>query len=695
MLGGKKRVDFLLRISIHALILCGLIPVILTGEIPWPIWLLALGAHPLSILTRPKKGGHLFNLVVILSFFYSLFLYFFLATSFLIAFTQLLILVQALKLFHLEKAKDYFQLGGLVLLMLLAAAGLTSHLYYLLFFLIFVLLGIWFLFLLHLKADLERYPQLSPPPRHLASFSLLLGISGVAFCSFFFTLIIFFTLPRISLSVSGKEKWGGSSSGFSEIVDLADIESVRLNNRVVMRVELPQFSQKPPLPLYWRGISFSRWDGQAWVKEVTLKKIAKRGWREGVILYRGKDRRKAIYQRIMIEPMGTDALFCLYPAFEIRGDFSYLNVDEGGGLHLPSPPYGRYQYEVYSALKPWEKGYQGLHKKADELYLQLPEGSEYIVRLTQDIIKGEKSPRKKVHQVISYLRNNYTYSLNPARDEAFPPLEDFLLHSREGYCEHFATAAALLLRGAGVPTRLVCGFVQGEWNPLGRYFMVRQRDAHAWIEAYLPDSGWFPFDPTPASAGEGHSPFLATFYRYLDFLKLKWSRYIIRYSHDDQLRVLFAFRRGVMDLRLFQDSLFLQKARGKKRPPLPSYLLLAGLASLCVILLMYWGFKKRGKVVGINLVGKLPPEISFYLKMLKLLNKKTIPKRASETPIEFAQRVGQQRGDLYPTTEKITLLYYRVRFGQIPLAPHEKEEIWGIIRDLKERISSPPSSEGS
>lgn len=314
-----KRTDFLLRISLHALVLCGLLTVILTGEIPLPIWLLALGAHPLSILVKPKKGGYLFNLVVILSFSYSIFLYFFLNTPILIAFTQLLILVQALKLFHLEKAKDHFQLAGMSLLMLLAAAELTSHIYYLFFFLVFLMLSIWFLLLLHLKGDLERHPQLSPPPRHLTSFPLLMGVSGMALCSFFLTLLLFLTFPRLSLSVTGKEKWGGPPTGFSEVVNLGDIGLVKSDDRVVMRVELPQFNQLPPFPLYWRGMTFSQWDGHAWRKGVGVKKIVNRGRHEGIILHRCKDKKRAIYQRIMIEPMGTDLIFCLHPALEIRG----------------------------------------------------------------------------------------------------------------------------------------------------------------------------------------------------------------------------------------------------------------------------------------------------------------------------------------------------------------------------------------
>jgi hypothetical protein len=683
---GQKRIDILLLISAHALILIGLVCVILTGEVPLPLWLLALTAHPLSIVMKPKEGRYFFNSIVILSFCYFLFLYFILQTPFLVSFTQFLIVVQAVKLFHLEKAKDYFQLAGLGLLTMLAAAGLTSQFYYLFMLIVLLLFGIWFLFLLHLKRDMEQHTPLPHPPRQLTSPSLLLGISGVAFCSFIITIIIFFTLPRITLSVSGREQLGGASSGFSDVVDLGIGGAIRLDNRVVMRAELPQFNQSPPFPLYWRGMSFDRWNGQTWSKENILKKISRGKGVRGVVLHRMRDSTDVLHQIIMIEPLGTDILFSLSPPLQVHGRFSYLHIDAGGGLHLPSPPHGRYYYEVLSATKPLEDEDRGSTETLDERYLQLPEIADEVAALAEEIVVGTTSPQEKVHRVITYLQDNYTYSLNPKRDKRFGPVEDFLLHSQEGYCEHFATAAALLLRVTGIHTRLVSGFLRGEWNSLGKYFMVRQRDAHTWIEAYLPGYGWTTFDPTPAAQAKTFSPFVSSLNRYYDFLKLKWNRYIIQYSRRDQLRFFLSVRRQIMGLRLFPQSPSLQGIRNKTSL-IPSYFL-GGVAAFACILLILWGLKKRRLVIGVQHRGKLPPEISFYLKMLKILDKQKMIKRASETPAEFAKRVSSIGSPLSLLIDRLTSRYYKVRFGHIPLTPHEAEETVEIIQDLKKRFSS-------
>jgi protein-glutamine gamma-glutamyltransferase len=683
MISEEKRINFLLLITAHALIVSGLTCVIITGEIPVPLWVLALAAHPLSIFMKPKEGRYFFNIIVILAFSYFLLMFFILQTPFLYAFTQFLIVVQAVKLFHLEKAKDYFQLAGLGLFTTLAATGLTSQIYYLFFLLLILLFGICFLFLLHLKRDMERHPALHPP-RRLTSPSLFVGISGAALCSFIITIIIFFTLPRITLSVSGRERLGGATSGFSDVVDLGTVGPVRLDNRVVMRVELPQFDQQPPFPLYWRGTSFSRWDGQKWEKSDVETKIPQ-GTRGRVTFSRRAGDTEVIHQDIMIEPLDTDILFCLHPPIEIRGRFPHLLVDQGGGIHLPSPPLGRYHYEVTSSIQPLKTAEPGFTEKPNEVNLQLPENSKTIVALAQEIVAGTTMPQKKVHQVITYLQDNCTYSLNPKRDVRFSSLEDFVLHTREGYCEHFATAAALLLRGAGVPTRLVSGFLQGEWNPLGKYFMVRQRDAHTWIEVYLPDSGWTPFDPTPTAQAKAFPPLVSSLYRYYDFLKLKWNRYIIQYSRRDQLRLFLFFRQQFMGLRFFPQTPTFQGIK-EKTAQVPAYLVAALAASAC-ILLIAWGFKKK-RSMGKNRAGTPPTGVSFYLKTLKILKRKKIPKRATETPAEFARRVGKKQKNITPLLKRITALYYRVRFGYIALTPHEEKEAKLIIREIQKCLST-------
>ena len=122
-----------------------------------------------------------------------------------------------------------------------------------------------------------------------------------------------------------------------------------------------------------------------------------------------------------------------------------------------------------------------------------------VAALARRLAAGARSQWDVVERVQSYLvdghRFRYTTDVPPPGEV---PLVDFLLRTHAGYCQHFAGAAALLLRMAGVPSRMVTGFATGVRTERG--FVARDVDAHAWIEVYFEDLGWVPFDPTPPAA---------------------------------------------------------------------------------------------------------------------------------------------------------------------------------------------------
>ena len=121
-----------------------------------------------------------------------------------------------------------------------------------------------------------------------------------------------------------------------------------------------------------------------------------------------------------------------------------------------------------------------------------------IQDLARQVTAGKTNPYDQATAIESFLRSNYTYTLTPTvppRDA--DPLEYFLFTSKQGYCEYFASAMGDLLRSLGIPTRLVNGYGPGSYDEqVGRY-VVRESDAHTWVEAYFPTYGWIPFEPTP------------------------------------------------------------------------------------------------------------------------------------------------------------------------------------------------------
>jgi hypothetical protein len=133
-------------------------------------------------------------------------------------------------------------------------------------------------------------------------------------------------------------------------------------------------------------------------------------------------------------------------------------------------------------------------------YLQIPERmSQKITTLTKSLAKN-KDKEKTVENLFRYLNNGqYQYSLKglPVTKN---PIDEFLFRSKFGNCEYFASALSIMLRVAGIPSRMVGGYRGGYYNEVGKYYLVPQKNAHVWVEAFLPQKGWIRLDPTPASA---------------------------------------------------------------------------------------------------------------------------------------------------------------------------------------------------
>jgi hypothetical protein len=125
--------------------------------------------------------------------------------------------------------------------------------------------------------------------------------------------------------------------------------------------------------------------------------------------------------------------------------------------------------------------------------------------IAQEWTAGVATDRARAEAIERRLRREYAYSLVAARDPRQDPVLDFLRTHREGHCEYFATAMTLLARTSGVPARMVGGFRVAERNAIGGWYVVREKNAHAWVEAYV-DGAWRTFDPTPPAAIEANAP---------------------------------------------------------------------------------------------------------------------------------------------------------------------------------------------
>jgi transglutaminase-like putative cysteine protease len=286
--------------------------------------------------------------------------------------------------------------------------------------------------------------------------------------------------------------------GFGSRVDLR--ARGRLSDRIVMKVRSSQAA-------LWRGQVYDTFDGTTWTESrPSTVKIAQT-WSRGFEIPLPEGGLSASTRRIVttfyVNAQGPNIVFAAYAPEEVFFPAAQIMVDRNSSIRSPillDPGL------VYSVISEVPVAPPDVLRKtpstwsASELtqYTQLPSDlPQRDIRLAERVTEGAKTTYDRVMAVQRWLQRNTRYDLDIPRD---PPgvsaIDEFLFVRRQGFCEHIASAMAVLLRAAGVPTRFVTGYGSGERNPFTGYFEVRESDAHAWIEVLYPGVGWVPYDPT-------------------------------------------------------------------------------------------------------------------------------------------------------------------------------------------------------
>ncbi len=132
-----------------------------------------------------------------------------------------------------------------------------------------------------------------------------------------------------------------------------------------------------------------------------------------------------------------------------------------------------------------------------------------------------------------YLRTHFGYTLQLGRSAQRDPLAYFLFERKQGHCEYFASAMAVMLRTLRIPSRVVNGFRTGEFNDVTSQYLVRASNAHSWVEAYFPGYGWISFDPTPAAPAEVRTGW-SRWALYADAMASFWREWVVSYDVSHQ-----------------------------------------------------------------------------------------------------------------------------------------------------------------
>jgi hypothetical protein len=276
----------------------------------------------------------------------------------------------------------------------------------------------------------------------------------------------------------------------------------------------------------------------------------------------------------------------------------------------------------------------------------------------------------------SYLRRNFGYTLNLAGKPGADPLAQFLFVTKAGHCEYFASAMAVMLRTLGIPSREVNGFLPGEFNDVAGDYIVRASDAHSWVEAYFPGSGWITFDPTP-SANPAAPGLFSRLNLYLDWMQLSWNEWVVNYDFAHQLQLARNVRQNSSDYSASLRAWFRrmqergmsaltewQKGHAALRLAFP-----AALVFLLIALRFNW-IPTLFRWLNLALQMRRPaerrdnPQLAsrLYLEMLRVLEKRGYARAETQTAREFAATLALQPG-LGAAVSEFTTLYTEARFG--------------------------------
>jgi transglutaminase-like putative cysteine protease len=562
------------------------------------------------------------------------------SNDYFLAVAHLTIAFQAIKSFDLREPWDHLQVYFMSLLQLIIVSELTNTMVFGVIFVFFLVALVTAMVLAHFVKEGTTL-----------TVGIIKPVMSISVLIIFMTIIFFVSLPRISggLWTKGHMK-GIRTVGFSEKVEFGSLGDVKLDPTVVMRIEI---AGNTTGPYYWRGMTLNHFDGMSW--RDTLKEKVSFDKKDGMFVIHPYERINPIIQNVFLEPMDTDVIFGLNRIAAVRSGGMFLLADSSEALFLPQKKNKRLSYTVYSISEmPAITGNIGE-------YLQLPKGTEKIAEHARFVTMKMEKDMDKAAAIEKYLRGNFTYSLSPPRPrEGISPVEDFLFHSRTGYCEHYASAMVLMLRALAIPARIVTGFAGGDMNEYGGYIIIRQNNAHSWVEAAI-DGSWRSFDPTPPVFEVRPSGFLL----FLDMLKMKWDRYVVSFSALDQKEIL----------KVFSLS-FWSPDRPDLRPR--SFQVIVFLSVSILLLTLFFMRQIKIKRYGFSTV--------HYLKLRSLIKKKGGVISSASTPSGVA-RAAYEFGINEPIMEFIAI-YEASRFGGRELTGEDRARYLRLLKEIKNRMKS-------
>jgi len=424
---------------------------------------------------------------------------------------------------------------------------------------------------------------------------------------------------------------------------------------------------------FWRVLAFDHYLGQGWEisRNEQTEVLDRPSWsfRYWLPQRYALGPSKKVAQTYTITADLPNLIPALYQAESLFFPTEQVALDWEGGLRSPVELTEGLTYTVISEVPYRNRTALGqtssIYPQAiQEYYLQVPKGIQDRLQQYTETVLGQSEkpitvPYEQALYLAQYLKQHYTLQPElPFLNQDEDLVEAFLLKFEGGYPDHFSTTLTLLLRSIGIPARLVVGFAPGEFNPFTGYYLVRNTDAYAMTEVFFPNYGWFAFDPIP-----GHDLVPPSFEDNYTFSALRSFWNWVADWFPSPVRGVLS---GVLH---WGQKAIAQILSGVLSVLNQGWLGLFGLLVLTLILgllgwltWLAWGhWRDRRRLA------QLPPMERLYQQMLRWLAIQGWPKHPAQTPLEYAQNLGDRQSPLsYQAVQDICRAYVRWRYGNYP-----------------------------
>ena len=461
-------------------------------------------------------------------------------------------------------------------------------------------------------------------------------------------LVLFILVPRIGPLWQMGLDTSAAKTGLSEQMSPGDITQLTRSAEIAFRVsfegEVPGQEQ-----LYWRAIVLNDFDGRTWYNDTAPSDLK-------AVPSGSTTTNAPIEYELILEASDRKYIPVLEQLAQLP---SGLKLSRDLTLSAPVKLGQRSQYRLKSYLA--DRIQTGGHLLSHSRQLILPEGNDRAKTLARRWWQETGDTDAYLDKLLQQFNREFVYTLKPAR-LGLNPIDQFLFQTQEGFCGHFSSATAFMLRAVGIPARVVTGYQGGELNPFENYLLVRQYDAHAWVEYWTEQSGWIRIDPTAYVAPErieqpsdevlsneeqflADNPFLSTAILnkgWLSAIRLRmealnygWQRWVLGYHH--------------------QQNSFLSEIFGQITPlKLALFLLIPFAVVIAATTIM---------ILRANVPPKLDPVDRAIMKLSDHLHKQGLQRKPGETVQNYCKRVAGIREEISVLLMQIGCLYEQIRYA--------------------------------